>query len=282
MKKKIRTILLTLSAVLFLSACSSTNKNKQITIVGSTALQPIVEVAAEEYQTTNAKISITVQGGGSGTGLSQVQTGAVTIGNSDIFANQQSGIKAKKLVDHKVAVVGIGPIVNKKTGVKNLSLKQLQGIFTGKYTNWKQLGGKNQEIIVINRAQGSGTRATFEQHVLQGKNAINTQEQDSSGTVEKMVASTPGAISYVAFSYFKKDVTALKVDNIKPTDKNVTTNTWKIWAYEHMYTKGKPDKQTQKFLDYMLSATVQNKLIKKLGYISIHDMKVTTTKEKAE
>lgn len=274
MQKIIKILAISLLAGLFLSACGKESKIKQVTIVGSTALQPMVEVAAEEYQTHHGGISITVQGGGSGTGLSQVQAGAVTIGNSDIYANEQPGIKADKLVDHKVAVVGIGPIVHKGVGVTNLTMAQLAGIFTGKYTNWKQLGGKDQEIIVINRAQGSGTRASFEKKVLGSKKAINAQEQESSGTVAKMVAVTPGAISYVAFSYFKKDVTALKIDGIKPTDQNVMTDTWKIWSYEHMYTKGQPDKATKQFLNYMLSEEIQTKVVKKLGYISINEMKV--------
>ena len=230
--KKIKILIGSLLIATLMTGCAS-KKNNNITIVGSTAMQPMIEMAAEEFQ-HHSKVRITVQGGGSGTGLSQVQAGAVAIGNSDIFAQQQPGIKAEKLQDNKVAVVGIAPVVNKKVGIDNLSMDQLKGIFTGKYTNWKQLGGKDQEIIVINRAQGSGTRAAFEGKVLPKQKALNAQEQESSGTVAKMVAATPGAISYVAFSYFKDNVTALAVNGVKPTDQNVMTDTWKIWAYEHI------------------------------------------------
>ncbi|KRL98090.1 phosphate ABC transporter substrate-binding protein [Liquorilactobacillus satsumensis] len=256
------------------SSTSSKAVSGKITIVGSTALQPLVEKAAENFQADNSKVNITVQGGGSGTGLSQVQSGAVTIGNSDIFAEKQSGIKAENLVDHQVAVVGMTPVVNKDAGVKNLKMSQLREIFTGKITNWNQVGGKNEKIVLINRPSGSGTRATFEGAVMNGETAAKSQEQDSNGTVQKMIAQTPGSISYLAFSYVKSDVQALSIDGVAPTDDNVTTNKWKIWSYEHMYTKGKPDTTTKAFLNYMTSSKVQKSLVKDLGYISISNMKV--------
>ena len=120
---------------------------------------------------------------------------------SDVFAETQKGIDAKKLQNHLVAVVGIVPIVNKSAGVSNLSKQQLSDIFTGKITNWKQVGGKNQTITVINRSKGSGTRGTFEGLVLNGKKPIQAQEQDSNGTVRKIVSSTPGTISYISFPF---------------------------------------------------------------------------------
>lgn len=256
------------------SKSTSADSNVKITAVGSTALQPLVEQAASDYQKANKKVNISVQGGGSGTGLSQVQEGAVTIGNSDIFAEQQAGIKAKKLVDHQVAVVGMTPVVNKGVGIKNLSMAQLKGIFTGKIKNWKEVGGKDQKINVVNRVQGSGTRATFEGAVLEGAKAIKTQEQDSNGTVQKIVSSTPGTISYLAFSYVNSKIQAPSINHVAPTDQNVENNKWKIWSYEHMYTKGQPNAAAKKFLNYMDSSKVQDSLVQKLGYISIHDMKV--------
>jgi len=259
------------------SAASSTAPSGKIVAVGSTALQPLVEQAAKQYQEKNTGVGITVQGGGSGAGLSQVATGSVTIGNSDIFAQEKTGVDAKALVDHQVAVVGIAPVVHKDTGVTNVSSKQLVDIFTGKITNWKEVGGKDQAIVLINRAQGSGTRATFEKWGLKTDKVKTAQEQDSSGTVQKMVASTPGAISYLAFSYIKTDVNALSIDNVKPTDKNVTTNTWKIWAYEHMYTKGSPDKTTAQFINFIQSKAIQQSLVKTTGYIPVTDMTVART-----
>ncbi|MFU2188673.1 phosphate ABC transporter substrate-binding protein PstS family protein [Lacticaseibacillus paracasei] len=274
--KKIVTLLSLLFLPLLISACNSSSQQsgESITAVGSSALQPLVEAAGEQYQTEHLGVFINVQGGGSGTGLSQIQQGAVDIGNSDLFAEEKAGIKAKALVDHKAAVVGIAPIVNPKVGVKNVSMAQLQKIFLGEITNWQQLGGKNVPIVLVNRAQGSGTRATFEKWVMQGKQPMAAQEQDSTGMVRQIVGSTPGAISYVAFSYIDKTVQGLSVDGVAPTDANVTTNQWRIWSYEHMYTKGQPKGLTKKFLAYVMSPAIQKKLVLKMGYVPMTQMKV--------
>lgn len=272
--KKFRALLVVMAS-LVLTACGEVVDEESITAVGSSALQPLVEAAGEQYSAENLGKFINVQGGGSGTGLSQIAAGAVDIGNSDIFAEESDGIDASKLVDHRVAVVGITPIVTPGTGVTNVTLEELQGIFTGEITNWKELGGKDLPITVLNRSSGSGTRATFEKWVLEeGMKSIVSQEQESSGTVRQIVANTPGTISYVAFSYVNDDVEALSINGIEPTNENVNSNDWIIWSYEHMYTNGEPTGLTKDFMDYMLSDEIQDNLIGALGYIPIKDMEV--------
>lgn len=274
MKK--RTLLLPLIGLsLLMTGCAKwIDRGESVTAVGSSALQPLVETVAEAYQTENPGEFINVQGGGSGTGLSQVQSGAVDIGNSDLFAEEKKGIDAASLVDHKVAAVGITPIVNKGVGVSDISLENLKKIFLGEITNWKEVGGKDQEVVLLNRAAGSGTRGTFEKWVLDGETAKRAQEQDSSGMVRQIIADTPGAISYVAFSYVTDDVATLSIDGVEPTDENVTTNEWIIWSYEHMYTKGEPQALTKKFLDYILSDEVQESVVGELGYIPVSRMEI--------
>lgn len=276
-KKLMKSFVLFLSVIsvlTFATGCKQNDKNK-ITIVGSSAMQLLAEQAGNDYRLNNPQSNIVVQGGGSGTGLSQVQAGAVEIGTSDVFAETQQGIDAKKLKDHIVAVVGITPIVNKNVGIKNLTKAQLADIFTGKIKNWKQVGGKNIDITVVNRSKGSGTRSTFESIILGKKKPMRAQEQDSNGTVRKIVSSTPGTISYISFPYANDpNIQKVSLNFIKPTNKNVTTNKWDLWSYEHMYTQKKATKATKKFIEYMLSDKVQNDLVPKLGYISINKMQV--------
>lgn len=280
MKKRL--FLMSVAGLAFAGGLSGTNiyadSSKQITAVGSTALQPLAAQAADEFGNNHPGVTVNVQGGGSGAGLSQVGKGNVTIGNSDIFAEQKDGIESNKLKDHKVAVVGITPVVNADIKVSSLTMDQLRDIFAGKITNWQEVGGQNKKISLINRAQGSGTRFTFEKEVMDGQETKTSQEQDDNGAVQKIISKTPGAISYLAFSYTAgdqaKNLKPITIDKVRPTEKNVRNNKWSIWAYEHMYTTKKPDKNTTKFIKFVKSKDMKS-TVKKLGYIPVNDMKVT-------
>jgi len=248
-----------------------------ITLAGSTALQPLAEQAGKKFTEKNSKAVINVQGGGSGTGLTLVSEGTADIGNSDITAESKlDKTKAAELVDHKVCAIGFAVVVNKGVKVTSLTQAQIQDIFTGKVTNWKQVGGDDLKIEVIHRAASSGTRATFKDTVMAGtaeNDGIGTM-QDSNGNVEKAIASTKGSISYLALSYLtdavKQNVTPLQISNVDANKANIVAGTYKFWSYEHMYTKGEAKGLAKSFIDYMTSA--DNKaLIEQLGYIPAGD-----------
>ncbi len=251
-----------------------------VTCSGATSFQPLVEAAANDFMDANANVNITISGGGSGQGLSDVKDGKAQIGRSDVFAEEKlEAADAAKLVDNKVAVVGMGPIVNSDVDVDDLTTEQLKGIFTGQITDWSQVGGTAGTIQVINRKAGSGTRATFEGAVLAGATVPDSfkpvAEEDSSGTVVEKIQQTAGAISYLAFSYFDDTkFKALKVDGVEPTSANVESGDFKIWSYEHMYVAEDADEATLAFIDYMLSDDVQGSLVEEQGFIPLTGMKV--------
>ena len=249
-------------------------KSGSITAVGSTALQPLVEQAAKSFMSENTGVTIQVQGGGSGTGLSQVASGGADIGNSDIFAEEKKEIDAAALNDHKVAVVGMAAVVSKDAKVDNLTKQQLIDVFTGKVTNWKEVGGEDQKITLVNRPSSSGTRATFYTFALDKNEEAQGITEDSSGTVRKIVAETPGSIGYLALSYIDDSVKALKLDGVEPTPENIQTNQYPVWSYQHMYTKGEATGITKDFIDYILADKFQNEVVTEAGYIPVSSMKV--------
>lgn len=246
-----------------------------IVALGSSAMQLLVEEAAASFMEQHKDVQIQVQGGGSGTGLSQVASGGADIGNSDIYAEEKNDIDSSDLVDHKVAVVGMGAVAHPEVGVDNLTKAQLIDIFTGKIKNWSEVGGADQEIVLVNRPQSSGTRATFFAYALDKNEEAEGITEDSSGTVRKIIGETKGAIGYLAFSYFDGTVKPLSLDGVEPTSENVYNNSFPVWAYMHMYTKGEPQGATKAFLDFILTSDdVQGSLIEELKYIPVSKMTV--------
>ena len=258
---------------------ASSSISGEITYDGASSFQALVEAAGEKFMDENPDVSISGSGNGSGTGLTSVASGTVTIGNSDVFAETKlDESQAKNLVDHEVAVVGMGPVVSKNVKVDDLTLEQLKGIFSGQITNWKEVGGEDATIVVLNRKAGSGTRATFEAAVFgsEANEFKGDAELDKSGDVQTQLASTDNAISYLDFSHFDDSkFNAIKVEGVEPKSKNVCDDSFKIWATEHMYCAKDADDATRAFLKFMLSKKVQGSLVEQQGFIPVSSMKVT-------
>ncbi|MEK4509836.1 phosphate ABC transporter substrate-binding protein [Paenibacillus sp. FSL K6-2524] len=297
--KKSLMLVLTLILTFTLAACGQNNDAKNTTesnggtasgntnggelsgsilAVGSSALQPLVDQASQKFMDLNPKVSIQVQGGGSGTGLTQVSGGQADIGNSDVFAEEKlEATPAAELVDHQVAVVAMAAVVNPDLNIDNLTKDQLVQIFTGAVTNWNEVGGPDQAIQIINRPSSSGTRATFEKYALGTKteDLKGAIQEDSSGTVKKLVKETPGAIGYLALSYLDDSIKTVKYDGVEANVDNVANGSYPVWAYEHMYTKGEANEVVTAFLDFIKSDEVQNADVVELGYIPVSKMQVT-------
>jgi len=237
-----------------------------LTVAGSSALLPLVTESAQGYQASHSDVKISVSGGGSYVGISQAMSRSVDIGDSDVIAPGNSGLR-----DHKVAVVGFGVIVNPAAGVSALSKKQIRDIFSGRVTNWKNVGGKDLAIAVINRPRSSGTRAVFVAKLMGNKEPAEGLTEDSSGTVVTTVAQTPGAVSYVSTSYLKHGTgSTVSVDGVAPADANLTNGKYTVWSYEHMYTNGRPGKAVGGCIAYVSNDAA---LLKQLGVTPVKALK---------
>ena len=269
-----------------LVGCGGKEASKQggetITISGSSALLPLMEQSIEKFNEVKPGNTINAQAGGSGTGLTQVLEGSVNIGNSDVFAEEKlSKDDAKKLVDHKVVAQGFGVVVNKETEVKSLTKKQIQNIFSGKIKNWKEVGGKDMEILVIHRPASSGTRATFIEKVLDGNKKLENDSigalQDSNGAVINAMKQNKGSISYIALSYMnnkeaKNTLDLVKINGVTPNLENIKNGKYDFWSWGHMYTKGEATGLSKEFIDFVGSKENMDS-INNLGLIPGNEIK---------
>ena len=265
-------------ALLLATACSnSANQTTQdtvrsgnITVAGSTALLPLVKQAAQDYQTAHPGVRISVAGGGSHVGLTQAQQKGVDIGDSDI----PPGPTQQDLTDHKVAVVIFAVIVNPSAGISALSKSQIRDIFSGKVTNWKQVGGANRAMTLVNRPRSSGTRAVFVATLMGGQQPTESAlTQDSSGTVVTTVAQTPGATSYVSTGYLKNArVTTVKIDGVAADATAVKSSRYPFWAYEHMVTPGTPPKPIADFIAFVAK---DRALLHRVGFLATDEVKAS-------
>lgn len=250
----------------------------KLAVDGSSALQPLVQAAAAEFDQANGT-QTAVSAGGSGKGLSDVNSGAVQIGMSDVFAVEKESTAGQysALVDHQVAVVAFTLVVSNdlRGKVDNLTSDQIKKIFTGEYTNWSQLGGPNELISVVNRPTASGTRSTFDKWVLKGtkETAGSTLTEDNTGAVAAAVKATNGSIGYVSIGFVtgphKGDISPICIDGAKAVAADITSGKYQFWGVEHMYTKGPANPYAKALMQYILSDQVQKNDLVRLSYIPI-------------
>lgn len=260
--------LLALGFVLCLTACGSkTSTSKKIKIDGSTSMEQYINLLVEGLPQAHSDLSIEAQFTGSTSGIESLVKGSVDLASSSRSLSKEE--KDKGLVENIVAIDGIGIIVDKDNQVNNLTKDQAIGIFTGKITNWKEVGGKDQAIVVIGRESGSGTRGAFEE-ILGVKNKSKyAQEIDSTGAVIAKVSQTPGSIGYVSLANIKDTVKAVSFEGVACNEANVANQSYKISRPFILVSKDSLDKQDEKIkrlFDYIKSEDGK-KIIKQAGLV---------------
>ena len=251
----------------------ATDLNGHILVVGSTALQPLATRAAALFQQQHSHVRIEVRGGGSVNGLEAVTNHQANIGDSDIYADPAT-YPDPDLTDHLVCIIPFTMIASPDVTITSLTKQQIIDIFsTGKIRNWKQVGGPNLPIVPVVRPPTSGTRATFRKYILNGRDEIGTLlTSDSSATVLNKVATTRGAIGYLAVSVLNSSVHPIAIDGQNATLQNIEAGRYSFWGFEHMYTLGEDNPLVAAFLSFMLTPQVQRVALE-LKYIPIADIK---------
>jgi phosphate transport system substrate-binding protein len=267
---------------LFVNSCAGSSGDSPqlsgtIKIDGSTALQPLVTRAAAAFEKLHPLVHITVEGGGSFTGLNDVSNRKVDIGDSDVYASF-AAYPNPDMTDHLVCVTPFTMITNPDVPIPSLTHQQIVDIFSSNLlTNWKQVGGPDLPIVPIVRPATSGTRDVFRKYVLGGRDegsGNQVLQQDSNAAVHDKVAQTLGAIGYLVKAAVDSNVHPIGIDGKSATKENIIAGTYTYWSYEHMYTLGDDNPIVAAFLDFMFSPTVQQ-LAQENSYIPIADMKLT-------
>jgi phosphate transport system substrate-binding protein len=244
-----------------------------ITIKGSTTVLPVAQAAAEVFMEKNPGVNISVQGGGSGVGISSLldKTTDIATSSRKIKPEEIEKGKASGVNPHEIAIAldGIALIVHNMNPVKALTKTQIKDIYTGKISNWSELGGKNAKIVVVNRDTSSGTYEAFELLALNKEkvrpDALTTA---SNQAVSQIVAQTPGAIGYVGHGFLSPKVKAVTVDKVECTKQNIQSGKYPLSRYLYVYTNGKPSGSVLKFLDFLMGAQGQ-KLVVEEGFVEI-------------
>lgn len=258
--QKVIAMALSVAALLTMTACGSTSEpaattaatveqtteapkslSGTVSLAGSTSMQKLCEAMIESFSEEYPDITVTAEYTGSGAGLEAVAAGKTDIGNSSRALKDSE--KAAGVEENIVAIDGIAVIANKAGKVLDLTTEQLSGIYTGKITNWKDLGGDDEAIVVIGREAGSGTRGAFEELLKIEDKCAYAQELDSTGGVLAKVAATPGSIGYVSLDVVDDTVTALSLNGVAPTEENIVAGSYTLSRPFVMATKGTVDAQ---------------------------------------
>ena len=248
-------------------------------IKGSDTCLPLSQTEAENYMKKNSSTKITVTGGGSGVGISALMEGTTDIAMTSRKMKFDERIKLQEAKKNTKEVViaydALAVVVHPSNKVTNLTREQLEGIFTGKIKNWKEVGGADMKIVAYSRETSSGTYEFFKESVLKNKNYMNgILSMPATGAIIQSVSQTKGAIGYVGLAYLNKDVKAIHVSYdagktyTEPSFENAKNKTYPIVRPLFYYYETKNESKVKPFIDYILSAEGQV-TVKEVGYIPV-------------
>lgn len=225
----------------------------KVTISGSTSVEPVGTTTADEFMSANPDVQITYDAIGSSSGIKNANDKVTNIGTASRELKEEE--KAWKLTEKVIAYDGVAVVVHPDNEVTDISMEQVKKIYTGEITNWKDLGGKDEKIVIVSREDGSGTRGAFEEIVgFEGKLAKNAMTFEGNGNVQKAVSDNPNAIGYVSFTYINDTIKALKVEGTDPTPENVLGKTYKISRpFIMIYHEDNLDEAAKAYIDFVLS-----------------------------
>ena len=264
------------TAVILLSALLSAQAQK---IKGSDTMLPLSQKEAESFMKSDPSQTVTVTGGGSGVGIAALVEGTTDLAQSSRkikFDEKQKLQQGGKTVKEVIAAYdALAVVVNPGNKVTNLTREQLEGIFTGKIKNWKEVGGEDLKIIPYSRETSSGTYEFFKEHVLKNKNYVNgIMSMPATGAIIQSVSQTKGAIGYVGLAYLSKDVKAIHVSYdagktfVEPSVVNAKNETYPIVRPLFYYYVTSSENKVKPFINYVLSDTGQ-KIVSDIGFITI-------------
>lgn len=219
-----------------------------ITESGSTTVQPLAEKLAGEFMAKHPEVKVVIQGGGSSVGIKATNDGTVDIG----AASRELTPSDPALIKHTLAFDGIAIAVHPSNPVSNLTITQVQDIFSGKITNWSRVGGAEKAVHVAAREEGSGTRIAFEEMVMGKDTAVvkNAILQSSNGALVQVIKSDPGSIAFLSFGYLEGGVKALSIDGVAATIDNAKNGTYPVVRPLYFLTKNEPAGLVKAFIDY--------------------------------
>lgn len=249
------------------NTADNTDLSGSVTLAGSTSMEKLANAMNEAFMEKYPNVSATAEFTGSSAGIESLATGSVDIGDASRALSDDE--KGQGIVENIVAIDGIAVITDTDNTITDIKSEDLAKVYTGEITNWKDLGGKDEQIVVIGREAGSGTRDAFEELMDVKDSCKYAQELDSTGAVLAKVATTPGAVGYVSLDVLDDTVNGLKINSVEPTEENILAGTYVLQRPFVMATKGEiseQSEQVQAYFDFINSEDGQN-VIKSVGLI---------------